>query len=217
MAEFGPIDLQQRRGQDKIGHADGGGHRPGKGAHIDHPLPPVQPLHGRNGPGGIPKLRIVIVLNKIPPRPPIGPFQQFPPPGHGGGDPQRKLMGGGHIGHIGPRYGQGLHRHSLPVHRHRHMGPVQVIQQPVERGIPRVLQPEHRPGQQLEQYPHQPFHPGPQHHLFRGAVHPPVLVEKPGQGLPQGPVPLSVPPLEQVGIFIDRLLVQPCPHGVGKH
>ena len=217
VGEHLPVPLQQGGGQDHVGHPDGGGDGPGKGAQVHHPPLPVQPLHSGDGAGGVAELAVVVVLNEVAPRGGVGPVEQPGAPARRHGHPRGELVGGGDVGQGGAAGGQGLRVHALAVDGNGQHGFSAAPGHGVAHRIARVLQGHGGVlGQHLEQGGEQVVHPRPHHHLLRGAVDPPHLAQQVGQGRPEGEVPLGVAPLEQVGVFVHRLLGDPGPGGEGK-
>ena len=91
-----PEPLHEPVGQDHIADTDRRGQTFGEGVHIDHPLAPVQRIHGRHGSGTEAELAVVIVLDD----PPVclrSPAQELQPPVHGHHQPRREVMAGADV------------------------------------------------------------------------------------------------------------------------
>ena len=102
-AEGGPVPLQQVPGQDHAGDADAGGQALGKGAEIHHrAVGPRHALEAGQGPHVEAELRVVVVLQDVPPRGPGGPGQKLGPPPRGHGDGGGKVVAGGDVAQVGP-------------------------------------------------------------------------------------------------------------------
>ena len=216
-AEGGPVPLQQVPGQDHAGDADAGGQALGEGAEIHHgAVGPRHALEAGQGPHVEAELRVVVVLQDVPPRGPGGPGQELGPPPRGHGDGGGKVVAGGDVAQVGPALLQPGRRQPPLVDVHAPAGDPAVLQDGAAPGVAGVLNGRRAAPEELGHQPQQVLHPGPHHDLSRGADHPPVGPQVVRQGPAQVLVPLAVAVGEELRPGVEQLLLDAAPGAEGK-
>ena len=208
---------QQLPGQHHVGDADARGKAAGAGGQVHHRAVCARhALQAGQRAGVETELRVVVVLNDVPPPRGAGcPVQQFCPASGGHGDPGGKLVAGGDIAHRRIAGGKGGQRQPVRVHRQTAAGHTVVFQHLPGAGVAGGLH-GGRAGQQRCQQPQQIFQPCTHHQLLRVALHAPVLGQIPCQRLPQGGIAPGIPGGEQFRRGVEQLLLQPRPCAEGE-
>ena len=203
---------QQVGGQDHIGDADARSQAAGHRGQIDHrAVGPGHPLQAGQRAGIEAELRVVVVLDDVPPARALGrPAQQLRPAGGGHGHPGGELVAGGDVADRRIRRRQRRHRQPALVHRHQPAGAAAVFQHLPGPGIAGVFH-RRRTRQQRGQQAEQMLDARPHDDLLRRAAHPAVFFQVACQGLAQLHLSPRVPSGQQAGGGIQQLFLQPRP------
>ena len=216
-AEHRLVLPQKAHGQHHAGDTDTGSQALGKGAEIDHRAPAApHALEAGQRPGIKAELRVVVVLQDVPPRPLPGPPQQLGPPGHRHGDGSGEVVAGGHIAEIRPTCLQALRREAPLVNGHAPAADAAVFQDHPGAVIAGVLHRRRHRSQQPGHKAQQVLHTGAYHDLLHAAVHPPVGPQVLRQLPAQIFVPLAVAVAQELRLPVKEVPLDPPPSAEGE-